>query len=48
LHWAGPTSPATRTAFRLSKKGVDADAAVEGAVRDKVKRLVSRFPIYQY
>jgi glycine hydroxymethyltransferase len=31
----------------LSQKGVDADAAVEAAVRDKVKRLVSRFPIYQ-
>jgi glycine hydroxymethyltransferase len=30
----------------LSQKGADADAAVEAAVRDKVKRLVSRFPIY--
>jgi glycine hydroxymethyltransferase len=30
----------------LSQKGADADAAVEAAVRDKVKRLISRFPIY--
>jgi glycine hydroxymethyltransferase len=30
----------------LSQKGVDEDTAVEAAVRDKVKRLVSRFPIY--
>jgi glycine hydroxymethyltransferase len=30
----------------LSQKGVEADAAVEAAVRDKVKRLISRFPIY--
>ncbi len=30
----------------LSQKGVEQDAAVEGAVRDKVKRLISRFPIY--
>jgi glycine hydroxymethyltransferase len=32
----------------LSQKGVEADASVEAAVRDKVKRLISRFPIYQY
>jgi glycine hydroxymethyltransferase len=31
----------------LSEKGTEADAAVEGAVRAKVKQLVSRFPIYQ-
>ncbi len=31
----------------LSEKGSDADAAVEGAVRAKVKQLISRFPIYQ-
>lgn len=31
----------------LSAKGVDEDAAIERAVRDKVKRLVARFPIYQ-
>jgi glycine hydroxymethyltransferase len=31
----------------LSQKGVEEDAAVEAAVRDKVKRLISRFPIYQ-
>ncbi len=31
----------------LSQKGVEADAAVEAGVRDKVKRLLSRFPIYQ-
>src|SRR6187397_2975596 len=31
----------------LSQKGVEQDAGVEGAVRDKVKRLISRFPIYQ-
>jgi glycine hydroxymethyltransferase len=30
----------------LSQKGADEDAAVEAAVREKVKRLVSRFPIY--
>src|SRR5262245_19806325 len=31
----------------LSQKGADADAPAEGAVREKVKRLVARFPIYQ-
>ena len=31
----------------LSQKGVEEDAAVEGHVRDKVKRLVDRFPIYE-
>ena len=30
----------------LSQKGVEEDALVEAAVRDKVKRLISRFPIY--
>jgi glycine hydroxymethyltransferase len=30
----------------LSKKGVEEDTLVEAAVREKVKRLVSRFPIY--
>ena len=30
----------------LSHKSVQEDAAVEAAVRDKVKRLISRFPIY--
>lgn len=30
----------------LSHKNGDEDAAVEAAVRDKVKRLISRFPIY--
>lgn len=30
----------------LSQKGVEADSLVEAAVRDKVKRLISRFPIY--
>jgi glycine hydroxymethyltransferase len=30
----------------LSRNGVEQDAAIEGAVRDKVKRLISRFPIY--
>ncbi len=30
----------------LSKKGAEADDAIEAAVRDKVKRLVARFPIY--
>ena len=30
----------------LSQKGADEDALVEAAVRDKVKRLISRFPIY--
>jgi len=30
----------------LSQGGTDEDAAVEAAVRDKVKRLVARFPIY--
>jgi glycine hydroxymethyltransferase len=31
----------------LSHKGVDADPAVEAAVREKVKQLVARFPIYR-
>jgi len=31
----------------LSKKGAEADDAVEATVRDKVKRLVGRFPIYE-
>ena len=30
----------------LSQKGADEDTLVEAAVRDKVKRLISRFPIY--
>jgi glycine hydroxymethyltransferase len=30
----------------LSQKRADEDAAVEAAVRDKVKRLIARFPIY--
>jgi glycine hydroxymethyltransferase len=30
----------------LSRKGADADEATEAAVRDKVKRLIARFPIY--
>ena len=30
----------------LSRKGSDADEAAETAVREKVKRLVARFPIY--
>ena len=31
----------------LSQKGAEEDAAVETNVRDKVKRLVGRFPIYE-
>lgn len=31
----------------LSQKGVDEDSLIEAAVRDKVKSLLSRFPIYQ-
>jgi glycine hydroxymethyltransferase len=31
----------------LSNKGTEEDAAVEANVRDKVKRLVDRFPIYE-
>jgi glycine hydroxymethyltransferase len=31
----------------LSQKGMDEDSLTEGAVRDKVKTLISRFPIYQ-
>jgi glycine hydroxymethyltransferase len=31
----------------LSQKGVEEDSLVEGAVRARVKALVSRFPIYQ-
>jgi glycine hydroxymethyltransferase len=31
----------------LSRSGADTDAAVEATVRDKVKRLIGRFPIYQ-
>jgi glycine hydroxymethyltransferase len=30
----------------LSQKGVEEDSLVETAVRDKVKRLLDRFPIY--
>ena len=30
----------------LSQKGVEQDAQVETSVRDKVKRLISRFPVY--
>jgi glycine hydroxymethyltransferase len=30
----------------LTKKGVEEDPVIEAAVRDKVKRLVARFPIY--
>jgi glycine hydroxymethyltransferase len=30
----------------LSQKGAEQDAAIEAAVRDKVKRLIARFPIY--
>ena len=31
----------------LSQKGAEADALVEGAVRERVRALVMRFPIYQ-
>ena len=31
----------------LSQKGVEQESVVEAAVREKVKRLVARFPIYQ-
>ena len=31
----------------LSQKGVEEDTLVEGAVREKVKALLARFPIYQ-
>jgi glycine hydroxymethyltransferase len=31
----------------LSQKGAEEDALVEGAVRERVKNLVKRFPIYQ-
>ena len=31
----------------LSQKGVEEDSLVEGAVRERVKTLVARFPIYQ-
>ncbi len=30
----------------LSQKGAEADSFTEGAVRDKVKHLLARFPIY--
>jgi glycine hydroxymethyltransferase len=30
----------------LSHRNADEDAAVEAAVREKVKRLIARFPIY--
>jgi glycine hydroxymethyltransferase len=30
----------------LSQKGIEADSLVEAAVREKVQRLISRFPIY--
>jgi len=30
----------------LSQKGVEADSFIEAAVRDRVKSLVARFPIY--
>jgi glycine hydroxymethyltransferase len=31
----------------LSQKGTEEDSLVEASVRDKVKRLIDRFPIYQ-
>src|SRR5204863_2617985 len=31
----------------LSQKGVEQDAAIETSVREKVARLIARFPIYQ-
>jgi glycine hydroxymethyltransferase len=31
----------------LSQKGAEEDAAAEASVREKVKRLVGRFPIYE-
>jgi glycine hydroxymethyltransferase len=31
----------------LSQKGADEDSLTEAAVRDRVKALISRFPIYQ-
>ena len=31
----------------LSQKGAEEDALIEGAVRERVKALVKRFPIYQ-
>ena len=31
----------------LSQKGAEEDAAVEASVRDKIKRLVGQFPIYE-
>jgi glycine hydroxymethyltransferase len=30
----------------LSQKGVEEDSLTEAAVRDRVKRLVARFPVY--
>jgi hypothetical protein len=32
---------------RLSQTSAETDAAAEAAVREKVRRLVSRFPIYE-
>jgi hypothetical protein len=31
----------------LAQSGAEADAAAEGGVREKVKHLVGRFPIYE-
>ena len=31
----------------LAQKGVDEDTLAEASVREKVKRLVGRFPIYE-
>ena len=31
----------------LSQKGAEEDSLIEATVRDKVKALISRFPIYQ-
>jgi glycine hydroxymethyltransferase len=31
----------------LSQKGVEQDSLVEASVRERVKALVGRFPIYQ-
>ena len=31
----------------LAEKGTDEDAQAEANVRDRVKRLVNRFPIYE-
>ena len=41
------TPPNAEVLDALSQKGAEQDAPAEASVREKVRRLVSRFPIYE-